>query len=159
MPLASSGQMSIGGTTTDRSINLELGRSATATSSLGESALRTLAGVSSGAISMSNFYGKSSLTVNYPSAATASFFGPDYCGYVDVQVDAPTISGGTGTYTYSWQRISGSWFSISSTTVQRPIWSYTLCNDSLTEIWRVTVTSGSTSKTDDVEIYLSYFTW
>ena len=31
MTLASSGTMSIGGTTTDRSINLELGRSATAT--------------------------------------------------------------------------------------------------------------------------------
>ena len=60
MALATSGTMSIGGTTANRSINLELGRSATATSSLGESALRTLAGVSSGAISMSNFYGKSS---------------------------------------------------------------------------------------------------
>ena len=53
--------MSIGGSTTGRSINLEIGRSATATSSLGETALRDLAGVSSGAISISNFYGKSSL--------------------------------------------------------------------------------------------------
>lgn len=51
--------LSIGGSTANRSINLELGRSATATSSLGESALRTLAGVSSGAISIQNFYGKS----------------------------------------------------------------------------------------------------
>lgn len=59
MALASSGTMSIGGSTSGRSINLELGRSATATSSLGESALRTLAGVSSGAISMSNFHGAS----------------------------------------------------------------------------------------------------
>lgn len=59
MALASSGTLSIGGSTSGRSINLELNRSATATSSLGESALRTLAGVSSGAISMSNFYGAS----------------------------------------------------------------------------------------------------
>ena len=59
MALASSGTMSIGGTTTDRSINLELGRSATATSSLGETDLRTLAGVASGAISMDDFYGAS----------------------------------------------------------------------------------------------------
>ena len=59
MTLASSGTMSIGGSTSGRSINLELNRSATATSSLGESALRTLAGVSSGAISISNFYGAS----------------------------------------------------------------------------------------------------
>lgn len=159
MPLVTSGSISIGGSTSGSSINLELGRSATATSSLGESALRTLAGVSSGAISLSNFYGKSSLSVNYPSAATATFYGSDYCGSVDVQVDAPTISGGTGTYSYSWTRISGSWFTINSSTAQRPIWSIaTLCNDSRTEIWRVTVTSGSTSVTDDVEIYLAYFT-
>ena len=59
MALAGSGTISIGGSTATRSINLELSRSATATSSMGETALRTLAGVSSGAISMSNFYGKS----------------------------------------------------------------------------------------------------
>jgi len=58
MTLASSGEMSIGGTTTNRSINVELGRSATATSSLGETDLRTLAGISSGAISLTDFYGK-----------------------------------------------------------------------------------------------------
>ena len=59
MALESSGIMSIGGSTSGRSINLELGRSATATSSLGETDLRTLAGVASGAISMSDFYGAS----------------------------------------------------------------------------------------------------
>jgi hypothetical protein len=60
MALVTSGAISIGGTTTNRSINLEISRSATATSSLGETDLRTLAGVSSGAISMSDFYGASS---------------------------------------------------------------------------------------------------
>lgn len=64
MTLAASGQMSIGGSTSTRSINLELNRSATATSSLNETSLRSLAGVSSGAISISNFYGKSLATVN-----------------------------------------------------------------------------------------------
>ena len=59
MALESSGTMSIGGSTSGRSINLELGRSANATSSLGETDLRDLAGVSSGAISMSDFYGAS----------------------------------------------------------------------------------------------------
>ena len=59
MTLATSGSISIGGTTANRSINLELGRSATATSSLGESALRALANDTSGAISMSTFRGKS----------------------------------------------------------------------------------------------------
>ena len=66
MALASSGTLSIGGTTSTRSINLELGRSATASSNLGESALRTLADVSSGAISMDDFYGASDVyTVPY----------------------------------------------------------------------------------------------
>jgi hypothetical protein len=59
MTLAASGIISIGGSTATRSINLELGRSATTTSNMGETDLRTLAGVSSGVISMSNFYGKS----------------------------------------------------------------------------------------------------
>mgnify|MGYP006089691091 FL=1 len=60
MALASSGVMSIGGTTTNRSINLELSLSATQQSSLGQSNFRSLAGVASGAISMSDFYGASS---------------------------------------------------------------------------------------------------
>ena len=60
MALESSGTLSIGGSTTNRSINLELGRSATATSNLNETDLRTLAGVSSGTIAISNFHGKSS---------------------------------------------------------------------------------------------------
>jgi hypothetical protein len=63
MTLAASGEMSIGGTTATRSINLELSRAAGATSSLGEAALRTLAGVASGAISISNFYGKSNIAI------------------------------------------------------------------------------------------------
>lgn len=66
MPLVSSGNLSIGtaagGVGSNRSINLELNRAATATSSLNETALRTLAAIPSGSISMSNFYGKSSIT-------------------------------------------------------------------------------------------------
>jgi len=64
MALQPSGTMSIGGPTSGRSINLELGRSATATSSLGESDLRTLAQVPSGAISISNFHGKSNISAS-----------------------------------------------------------------------------------------------
>jgi len=84
MTLASSGTMSIGGTTTDRSINLELGRSATATSSMGETALRDLAEVSTGAISMSNFYGASSVTTLWSTGITtgsATISGSIYTGY------------------------------------------------------------------------------
>lgn len=62
MALASSGTMSIGGTTTNRSINLELGLAQNANSSLGQTNFRTLAGVASGAISMDDFYGQSAST-------------------------------------------------------------------------------------------------
>jgi len=84
MTLATSGTISIGGSTANRSINIELDRSATATSSLGETALRTLAGVSSGAISLSNFYDKShildtqTVTVGYKPGA---YLSPAYYGY------------------------------------------------------------------------------
>lgn len=63
MALQSSGSISLG------QVNTELGRSATATISLGESAVRTLAGIASGTISLSNLYGKSNI------APTASFKG------------------------------------------------------------------------------------
>lgn len=61
--MVNSGPISLGGNATsgglNQSVNIELGRSATATINMNESAVRTLAGVPSGAISMSNFYGKS----------------------------------------------------------------------------------------------------
>lgn len=53
MTLQSSGAISIA------NINTELGVASTTTRSLNDSAARTLAGVASGTISMSNFYGKS----------------------------------------------------------------------------------------------------
>jgi hypothetical protein len=62
MALNPSGQISIGGPTVGQSINLELGLSATANSSLNQANFRTLAGIPSGAISLSNFWGKSNFT-------------------------------------------------------------------------------------------------
>lgn len=88
MALASSGTISIGGSTSGRSINLELNRSATATSNLNESALRSLANRSSGSISLSHFHGKSNAletqTVNVGYSAggayTPSFYGTGFSG-------------------------------------------------------------------------------
>ena len=61
MALNSSGPISLGGATTGQSINLELGQSATATTSLNATNVRTLAGKASGAITMpTDFWGKSS---------------------------------------------------------------------------------------------------
>lgn len=65
MALASSGSISIGGSTSGRSINLELNRSATASSNLNESALRSLAQRSSGSVSLSHFHGKSNVAWSF----------------------------------------------------------------------------------------------
>lgn len=66
MTLATSGEISLGGSTATRSINLELGLSATAQISLNDTNVRTLAGVASGAIVVpTDFYGKSAATVNF----------------------------------------------------------------------------------------------
>lgn len=60
MTLNASGPISLGGATVGQSINLELGQSATALSSINATNARTLAGIPSGQIALSNFYGKSS---------------------------------------------------------------------------------------------------
>jgi hypothetical protein len=59
MALNLSGPISLNGSTVGQSIGLELGKSSTAMVSLNDSDIRTLAGVLTGAISMSAFYGKS----------------------------------------------------------------------------------------------------
>lgn len=53
MTLQTSGPISLG------NVAVELGRTSTTTTSLGEAAVRTLAGVASGPVSLSNLYGKS----------------------------------------------------------------------------------------------------
>lgn len=69
MTLSSSGAISLGGSTTGRSVNLELGKSATAQISMNDTAVRTLAGKSSGAIVLpTDFYGKSASGLNIPSS-------------------------------------------------------------------------------------------
>jgi hypothetical protein len=71
MPLNSSGPLSLGGATLGESVNLELSKSATAIVSLNDTDLRTLFGVGSGQISLSQGYGKSSWT----NAATRGYWG------------------------------------------------------------------------------------
>ena len=63
MPLNASGPISLAGATAGQSVALELGRTATTTTSLNESAVRTLLGVASGAISMSSAYSKANALV------------------------------------------------------------------------------------------------
>ena len=93
MALASSGQMSIGGSTANRSINVEFGRSATATTSMSQ--LYRGGGIitsnntsvpTSGAISLSNFY---NATNRVPLSYTFS------ANTADATVDVTAISGYT----------------------------------------------------------------
>jgi hypothetical protein len=74
MTLAASGALSLGGTATNRSVNLELSQSATAQISMNDTNVRTLAGVASGAITLTtDFYNKSaSATVNFNDAVVTA---------------------------------------------------------------------------------------
>lgn len=63
MTLVSSGQISIGGTTSGQSIEVELSQSGSVTASLNDTVFRTLAGKSSGQISLSDFYGKANSNI------------------------------------------------------------------------------------------------
>lgn len=107
MPLNTSGPISIGGSTTGQSINLELGRAATASSSLNETALRNLAGKASGIIKLSDFYGKSSLAATLPDYGVTSgwieldrgYFNSG-AGYGEALVDIRLDPNGTGAYRY-----------------------------------------------------------
>lgn len=75
MALVTSGLIAIGGTGavyTNRSINLELSLAYNANSNLNQTNFRSLAGVASGTISLSDFYGK--------SAATNTQIQPKYLG-------------------------------------------------------------------------------
>jgi hypothetical protein len=78
MALNSSGPISLGGTTTGQSIAIENGGNGTTQISLNDAAVRSLAGVASGAIVMpTNFYGKSNTAsfiggLTYPSELNAT---------------------------------------------------------------------------------------
>lgn len=69
MALCNSGAMSMGGSTIGRSINCELGCSGTAQISLNDAEVRDLAGVSSGAISLNDFYGASAVASVFDGVA------------------------------------------------------------------------------------------
>jgi hypothetical protein len=80
--------------------------------SLGDADVRALAGVASGAISLSNLYGKSSgLTVTAPNRFAQRL--TNTSGNVSVASTA-TASGGNGVYTYAWSYVSGDSFSIAN---------------------------------------------
>ena len=92
------------GTITLADVNVELGVASTTTRSLNDSAVRTLFGVASGAISMSNGYGKANraaLSYTFSShTANASLNVTSISGYVAGKSDI-TITVNSGIYLYS----------------------------------------------------------
>jgi hypothetical protein len=101
MALNGSGAISLAGTTVGQSIACELGCSGTGQIDINRADVRTLAGVASGQISFSSFYGKS----NVPPAPTTLgqvYNGGYYTGVIDAGVGsyyvsiAPNASGCAG---------------------------------------------------------------
>jgi hypothetical protein len=105
MALNSSGPISLGGATTGQSINIENGNSATAQVSLNDTAVRNLAGVASGAITMpTNFWGKSNIVnLSYTfssNTANASLNVSTLSGYSAGKSNI-TITVNSGVYLYA----------------------------------------------------------
>ena len=116
MALNPSGAISLGGTTSGQSIELENGGPGTTVISLNDSAVRSLAGVASGAITMpTDFWGKSNAfiftlasgtDINLRSAAISA--GWPGSGAVQATINSGSIiqSSSTGSYALT---IDGSW--------------------------------------------------
>ena len=119
MTLNVSGPTSIAGTTVGQSIQIELGGTGSSTMSLNCAAVRTLAGVSTGAIVMpTNFWGKSNIPpfacATYTTAGTYSFVVPSGVTKISVVcvggggsgltincLDKPPGGGGGGALSYT----------------------------------------------------------
>ena len=98
MTLAASGEIALGGSTSTRSVNLELNYAATAVISMNDTAVRTLFGISSGQISLANGYGKSNLVRGntiYATAGTYTFVVPS-SGVASISLVAIGGGGGVG---------------------------------------------------------------
>lgn len=105
MPINSSGAISLAGTTAGQSIQIENGGNGTTTISLNDTAVRALAGVPSGTISMpANFYGKSNTA--YPTytftsnTANASLNVNSISGY-SAGKSVITVTVNSGVYLYA----------------------------------------------------------
>lgn len=94
MALNSSGQISLGGSTLGESVALELGLSATNTISLNDTAVRNLASISTGAISMNDLRGKSRIGQAFGGGFFAGQISTAGNGIADYNlVIAPVASG------------------------------------------------------------------
>lgn len=114
----------------------------------------------SGTIYASQFYNATNYTAVGITGPTSAYNSRTGAGSVSVGV-AMGGTGGTGSYTYSWVRLSGATnINISSTTVSNPSFSTSFAtntNASRSAVWRCTVSDGTTSAIRDVTVTLEEF--
>lgn len=104
-------------------VNAELGRASAAAISLGETAVRNLAGIATGAISLGNLRGKSSgttVTVYESSYSTGGKVPVVYYGYAGTGTTAPTTFGSISPTTYKGVFIRALYNTLGTTQVQFP---------------------------------------
>lgn len=130
-------------------VNTELGRSSTASISLGESAVRALAGVPSGAISMDNLRGKSSVAFTPAGGATAGEAEGLYASgydYAEIVIECSQSAtwyysgGGSGAIVSRASGTSGTFIIFSVSTVGSPKyvnWSVYATSGGITRYWTV----------------------
>lgn len=141
-------------------VNTELGLSSTAVISLNDSAVRTLAGVASGQISMGDLLGKSYFTGAVVTTTSAT--GGGYRGEIvtSTEVIADTVPSGISGATYLWEKISGD----SGATCNNPSSAYTTFDvtqpgpGTNISVWRCKVSVGATyyyTANVNVNVYFS----
>ncbi|WP_225241119.1 hypothetical protein [Janthinobacterium lividum] len=115
MTLPSSGTISMA------QVNVEIGHGSNAVISLGESAVRTLAGVPSGPVSLSQLYGKSSYTPMSGTGVDGLTEGVAAgVQYTDSCYPYVTVSGGSGGYTFAWTFITANGSTLVNPTSSNP---------------------------------------
>lgn len=98
------------------------------------------------------------LTLSLSSNTAIGFASPPFPSTATSQTIIPTVSGGSGSYTYAWAYVSGdnAITRMSSASSANQQWSKSLfAGATANAIWRLTVSDGLTSVSDEVSVELS----